>query len=168
MARFLEGPFMQYFLLALLVLDVLVLVVELGIMEASCESGKEKSDHTFHIIEQVLRYVTLSILSIFAFELLLLLLALGLDFLKHPLYIVEVAIIATAFVLEIGLRHLQAISGLLVIFRLWRLLRLVHGVITAQQDLHRNTKQNLEESRARVHELEQEVERLRRRGSLRD
>ncbi|KAL6076889.1 hypothetical protein QOT17_002585 [Balamuthia mandrillaris] len=95
-AQFLENPRFQYFLVALLLVEVVILVVELLLLERTCEGEEEneEEDHAVHVVEEVLFWFTVTILSIFALELLTLFFALGLDFIRHPLYVVDALIVA--------------------------------------------------------------------------
>ena len=83
----------------------------------------------------VLSYISLVITSLFLFEIPLTIWALGLQYLNPfgpvphaSLHLFDSIIIITTFVLEVVLRGKeQELAGLLVVLRLWRLVKLVGG-----------------------------------------
>lgn len=66
--------------------------------------------------------ISIVILGIFALEIVGLLFAFSWKFFKHPLYVSDLVIIVSALILEIVLK--EELSSLLVITRVWRLIRI--------------------------------------------
>jgi len=133
LGHFLEGKVVQFLILGLIILDLLVVVTELFIEEhyKKCKPDDE-IPHAAEIAEHILIYTSLGILFALAFEILLLIVAFGLSFFKHPLYILDAVVIALSITFELEFR--DSIGGLLVIFRLWRIVRIIHGVATTIQE----------------------------------
>lgn len=82
----------------------------------------EEENNGFRVAEKVLFALSVTILCIFALEILGLLFAFSWKFFKHPLYVSDLVIIVAALVLEIVLK--EELSSLLVITRVWRLIRI--------------------------------------------
>ena len=78
----------------------------------------------------VLHYMSLTILSIFMVELFFKLIALGKEFFHHKLEIFDAFVIVSSFILDIiSLVYEEAFAALelLVLLRLWRIVRVVNG-----------------------------------------
>eukprot|EP01117_Protostelium_nocturnum_P002149 TRINITY_DN12792_c0_g1_i2.p1 TRINITY_DN12792_c0_g1~~TRINITY_DN12792_c0_g1_i2.p1 ORF type:complete len:271 (+),score=70.86 TRINITY_DN12792_c0_g1_i2:16-828(+) len=135
LGRFIESRGVQWAILGLIIFDVLVLTTEL-LLERS-EKGKDEDtaeSHRIHKVEAVLKYTSWSILFVFAIEVFILLLAFGWRFFTHPLYVIDLLIVTAAIIVEV-IFH-EEFSGYLVILRLWRLLRIVHGIVTTLEERH--------------------------------
>jgi len=163
-----EGHTVQYLVLSLIMLDLVVVITEIFLEEHYKKCNE--SDHLPHwveIAEEGLIYTSFSILIGLGLEVLLLLFAFGLSFFKHPLYILDGAIIALSITFEVVLR--DAVGGLLVIFRLWRVVRIIHGVAMTMEERSEEkiAKINveLEELTKKMAALTEENENLHRRVS---
>jgi hypothetical protein len=88
-----------------------------------------------HVTEEVLFYMTIVILSIFMIELNCAMVALTPSiFFRQFFFALDYFIITVSLVLEITFHILsdelyQSLSGLLVIFRIWRFIRIGHGIV---------------------------------------
>ncbi|KAL5511638.1 hypothetical protein ACEPAH_4855 [Sanghuangporus vaninii] len=93
---------------------------------------------------------------------------------KHPyagLHLFDALVVITTFVLEVVLRGREAeLAGLLVLLRLWRLVKLVGGLAVGAGELQEElsnqldeTQRLLQEERARATRLEEENANLRAR-----
>eukprot|EP01132_Coremiostelium_polycephalum_P006825 gene6825-8464_t len=128
LGHFIESNRVQSFIIALILLDLIIVIVEIFLEEhyKKCKEeheiphAVEKAEHTLHII-------TLVILGIFELEVLLLLIAFGRDFFKHPLYILDAVIVTVSIVVDTVFKRDTA-GELIVIFRLWRLVRIGHAI----------------------------------------
>eukprot|EP00923_Selenidium_pygospionis_P060029 GHVN01105692.1.p1 GENE.GHVN01105692.1~~GHVN01105692.1.p1 ORF type:complete len:235 (-),score=7.77 GHVN01105692.1:138-761(-) len=94
------------------------------------------NEHALHIAHTVLFSLTIIILSVFEIELFLLILCLGRLFFRHCFYVLDLSIVTTSIVLEIVLRviHydvLAQLTGILIIARVWRFVRIGHGIAEA-------------------------------------
>ena len=104
---------------------------------AGCNPHKYPALHTAHT---VLFAITISILSIFLLELFLLILCLGKRFFRHFFYVLDLVVVSVSFALEITFYTsqsdvLSALSGILVLARLWRFVRVGHGIVEATVEL---------------------------------
>ena len=84
----------------------------------------------------VLHYMSLTILSIFMVELFFKLIALGKEFFHHKLEIFDAFVIISSFILDIiSLVYEEAFAALelLVLLRLWRIVRVVNGKLKYTQ-----------------------------------
>ena len=122
---------------------------------AGCDSHKWASVHTAHT---ALFACSVAILSAFQLELLSLLAALGLSFFRNPLYAIDLLVVATSLCLELVLKSLSnalsELGGLLVVARVWRFLRIAHGLMTSMHEVSHHHIEELEHS---VDEMEHEM-----------
>eukprot|EP01083_Nonionella_stella_P313101 1122372_1 len=82
------------------------------------------------------------------------------EWLSECLHVFDFLIVVITFSLELlmhGNDKVQSMIGLLVVFRLWRLVRVIH-VTTEALDLQHETE--LEELKEQIEDLEQELEAL--------
>lgn len=83
--------------------------------------------------EEGLAKVSIAILCVFLFEHVLLLTAMGRNYFKHFFYLFDVVIISTSLALEIVFQN-QPEAGLLIVARVWRFVRIVHGFAESTAD----------------------------------
>jgi len=164
LGHFSEGHLIQTLGAVLVALDLITVVSELFIEEhwKKCNDAQH-IPHGVEIAEEVLTTTSLVILFVLAFEVFLLLVAFGLSFFRHPLYILDLVVISTSILFEFEFR--DTVGGLLVIFRLWRIVRIIHSVAIMQEEkaegkIHK-IKAELDEERHKVASLEQEILQLR-------
>lgn len=182
LGKFLESDFAHWTILALILVDVLATSVDIvltlhtkandvkecRVLLEECSQPMPWEPHSTE--HEPLFYTSTGILGILCLNLVLLLLAFGLDFFRHPGYVLDLAIIPTALFLEIFLD--SEVLALLVILNLWRLIRVAHGVFTVTDDaieeevmhlkrsvevLQRqsdNSREEHEQSKARIDRLE--------------
>ena len=126
---------------------------------AACDPHKWHSVHTAH---DALFWCSVGILIIFAVELLLLLAILRLNFLRNPLYALDAVVVATSLAFEIGLKGEAGgdMAGLLAFGRVWRFVRIGHGLSSA---VHEVDAAHLHEVEQHAKALEAEVLELRKR-----
>lgn len=118
------------------------------------EKCKHEYEHpeSYHIAEETLFYLSLTILLFFAIETIALLFAFGLKFFKHPLYVSDLVIIVAALILEIVLK--EELSSLLIITRIWRLIRIGktsyyysnfegHAIVLVEEETHHRRRKRL-------------------------
>jgi hypothetical protein len=123
---------------------------------AACDSHKWEAVHKAHT---ALFVTSVCILSSFAIELVALFIALGLPFCRNPLYLVDAVVVLTTLALEISLRATPAgtLPGMLILARLWRFLRIAHGVVVSTHETEHHAAEHIKET---VGELQEELERL--------
>ena len=121
---------------------------------AGCNPHQYPGVHTAHV---VLQSMTLVILSIFSCELLILMAAMGLRvFFSNVFYCFDLFVVAISLVLEIVVMtwqegQVEIFVGLLIFGRVWRFVRIGHGIFEATHEL---TAQDLERAQERVRTLE--------------
>ena len=106
------------------------------IEDVSYPAGCDEHRHSgVHVTEEVIFYLTLFILTVFFIELNLSMVALSPSiFFRQFFYALDYFVITVSLVLEITFHLLeddiyQSLSGLLVIFRVWRFIRIGHGIV---------------------------------------
>jgi len=105
----------------------------------SCDDGKW---HTVHVIEMFLFGFTITILGTFFVEVHLEMIALGpCTFFRQVFYVLDYIIILVSLVLELlfFFDHeelgLSSISGLIIFARIWRFVRIGHGIIEVTSEV---------------------------------
>jgi len=151
LGEFLEGHKLQSFMAILLFMDVFCVVVELLISTNIIRNDTESAVRA----EESLHICSLFILCLFALEICLLIVSFGLSFFKHPWYVLDFIVIFSSLFLDIFLHSDEA--ELLLILRLWRVVRILHGLYTIREIDHKE-KENL---RKKVEHLEKELEEKR-------
>mmetsp|Transcript_10548 Transcript_10548/g.15736 ORF Transcript_10548/g.15736 Transcript_10548/m.15736 type:complete len:271 (-) Transcript_10548:147-959(-) len=145
--RFLHHSRTHLVLNILLIIDVLLIIAAIEVevafksseihdLEKACEEAI--GDASFHCpshpgdsrLEDAVRaieYTSVAVLSVFAVDNILLLLANGLEYFKNPLYVIDAIVVALAIVFETALRDSFAAS-IIIVGRAWRFVRIGHGV----------------------------------------
>lgn len=105
--------------------------VESHEFEATCDTHKWS---TVHKVEGILFILTITILSIFFVELMTMVVVLGKSFFKQFFYVLDLFIVTTSLSLEIAFAiihedYLIAMTGILLFGRIWRFVRIGHGLI---------------------------------------
>lgn len=165
-----------------MVLDALLvlaeLLLDLRIIEPDL-SVKKYSTKVFH-------YLSLAILAFFVLEISLKVFVFRLEFFHHKFEILDAIVVVVSFVLDLILlfknHHFEAL-GLLILLRLWRVARIINGIIISvktrsERQILRLKQINLQLATKIQHlefscsEKEQEIERLskllRQNGLLED
>mmetsp|Transcript_9443 Transcript_9443/g.14179 ORF Transcript_9443/g.14179 Transcript_9443/m.14179 type:complete len:325 (-) Transcript_9443:149-1123(-) len=129
-----------------------------------------------HVAHTALYSTTLVILSSFLLELLALVYLLGpKQFFKQVTYVVDLVIVAMSLSLEILLKHaskevLSVIPGILIIFRVWRFVRIGHGLVASTYELQQHklhlAVSYIEELEERVKKYEDEPTRTAKMDKL--
>ena len=115
----LEGSKVQIFAVLLLVVDVTIVMVQLGLEGIFPKCAEDV--HVVNVLEHLLGWISLTILLLFALELVLLLLAFYVYFFFHPLYVLDFLIISISLGLEFGVdeESIQGVAVALILMRLW-------------------------------------------------
>lgn len=175
-ARLLERPATHLAIIVLTLVDLAVVVTELIL--SSIYPVREEAPHPVHVAEEALSWVSISILIIFVAELAAKLAVFGHSyFTRSWWHLADAVVVVVSLTLELTLKGVaQEVASLLVFFRLWRLLRVMHGVAEAvelghERELERHHRlvhglqKDLAAEHRRVGQLEQEVAALRRAAS---
>lgn len=105
---------------------------------AGCDTHKHAGVHTAH---KVLKIVTISILSAFMVELTILLVCLGpRNFFSRFLYVLDFFVVSASLALEVAFyvasdEAIASLIGLLVVARIWRFVRIGHGLVVTTNEL---------------------------------
>lgn len=126
-----------------------------------CEAECIEQPHGVHRAHEALFWMSICILIIFELELAALFAAIRQLFFRNVLYVFDFVVVTVALVLETVLRAelAQEAGGLLIFVRLWRLLRVGHGIFT---DVHEIDHTKLEKLRDEHKELIKENDELRK------
>jgi hypothetical protein len=142
-------------MMGLLLLDVIVLIGDL-LIESHCEL---QPDHWLHHVATALYWTSIGILCIFLIELFLLIACLEYRFFTHFWYDVDLVVVLTALVMELLYKHTVALYiEFIVILRLWRVLRIFHGMYATHQ---KTLEQEREKYEAIIERLENQLAALR-------
>jgi len=128
------------------------------ITPVACDVHKWDTPHAIH---KALVCVSITVLSLFELELLLLFVALGPKrFRENLLYVSDVALVTVALTLEILLYSFmrwhnlaEEINGIVILGRLWRLIRIGHSIYASNYGAAQS-------SQAYVQRLEAQVDQL--------
>jgi len=176
-AEALESASVHKLVITLIVIDAICVLVDLAytLLASDCEipGGDSAPDWL-----EVLALVSTVITTVFLIEIPLTLWSLGFEFydprgpVPHAiLHVFDAIIIVTTFVLEVVLKGKEReLAGLLIILRLWRLLKLVGGVAVGAGEIEEDTykelaraKRELEDSRFALNRAQTENQELRAR-----
>jgi len=176
-AEWLESPPLHYTVLALIIIDSACVLADLGYTVLSDTCTPVEGDDA-PVWLDVLSHLSLAITTLFLVEIPVTLWALGFSFFNPvgktthaALHLFDAVVIVTTFVLEVVLRGKEReLASLLIILRLWRLVKLVGGIAVGAGDLEEETvkalletRQELEDKNKALAEARDENQRLRNR-----
>lgn len=158
----------QVVIICLVVLDALLVLAELILDLKIIEPDKNK------YAAQVFHYMSLAILAFFMMEIFFKIFVFRLEFFHHKFEILDTVVVVVSFVLDIVLlfqEHEFEALGLLILLRLWRVARIINGIIISvktrsERQLSRLKQMNIQLATKIQHlefsctEKEQEIERL--------
>lgn len=101
-----------------------------------------------HDTEVILHIISVTALSIFMFQQIILIAAYGTQFFKKPLYVIDFVIVAGALILELAVDNPS--GRLIVVLMLWRGARVIHGFAVT-----------IETEEEQIHRAEENVDKLR-------
>ncbi|XP_053328973.1 voltage-gated hydrogen channel 1 [Spea bombifrons] len=120
-------------------------------------------DKVNHIIPEVFHYLSISVLTFFLVEIVGKLYAFRLEFFHHKFEVFDAAIVVISFIIDIVYISREDIFnavGLLILLRLWRVARIVNGVIVSVKSRAEEKINKLKQSQdtllAKVSQLEQQ------------
>lgn len=153
--RVLHSHKFQLCVIALVIVDCLLVITDL-LLEAHPE---------YHDARHIPHYLSIAVLSIFLIELAVKLYAMRLEFFQHKLEIFDAIIIILSFTLDIVFldasivaRSGASATGLLIVLRLWRVARVLNGVVLSVKT---QAEHKLSKERKLREALEQEVFHLK-------
>ncbi|GAM21252.1 hypothetical protein SAMD00019534_044270 [Acytostelium subglobosum LB1] len=148
LGEFLESSTVQTAIVILTLLDLVITITEIFLEEAYKKCNDHHPPHSVEAAENVFKYMTIALLSIFALEILLLLVSFGRDFFYHPLYVLDGVVITVSLVVEIVFR--ERVASMLVVFRLWRMVRIGHAVAFSVESHEENKYKDLKRKYKRL------------------
>jgi voltage-gated hydrogen channel 1 len=147
--------------IAELLMDLRLLTLEESLPSANVRGGglsnlsRKPPPESHYLIPDVLHSINIAILSLFLLESIVKIVAFGLAFLRLGWEIFDTVVIVVTFVLDVLMQHSHSSTnglGLLIILRLWRVARILNGMVRSvklQADRHmeceKRRRQNLEE-----------------------
>ncbi|XP_049898961.1 voltage-gated hydrogen channel 1 [Epinephelus moara] len=151
----------QVLVVCLVILDAFFVLVELLIDLAVI---KLKHSHT---ASEVFHYLSLALLTFFMVELFGKLYAYRLEFFQHKFEVFDGLVVVVSFVLDIVVLFLEEAfdgMGLLILLRLWRVARIINGILVsvktrADQRIHK-LKESYDHLVRRVTELQERTDKL--------
>jgi hypothetical protein len=150
----------------LTILDILLVLAQIAATLLELDDNKE-----VEWLLELFAHASLAIVIVFLLEIVLKIFAFGIGyFWKNTpyglLHLADALIIVISFLLEVFLKGAeQELGSLLIIFRLWRIVKLT-GTITIKtvehsHELVHELERRIEELEHRLHESEKEIRRLR-------
>ncbi|KAJ1567719.1 hypothetical protein HK405_005012 [Cladochytrium tenue] len=124
--------------LILTVADLALVVAEIALaLEERCGSGGgdgDKEEEKEWLV--ILRHLSTGILILFGFEIGLRLFVFGHRyFTRSPVHLFDAAVVILSIVFDFTLRGLaETVSGLIILLRGWRVIRVIDGVVLMQSD----------------------------------
>ncbi|XP_030075933.1 voltage-gated hydrogen channel 1 [Microcaecilia unicolor] len=115
---------------------------------------------THHIAPQVFHYLSLSVLTFFVVEIFGKLYAYRLEFFHHKFEILDAVVVLISFIIDIiyiAQENLFQAVGLLILLRLWRVARIINGIIVS---IKTTAEEKITKLRAANHALSETVEQL--------
>lgn len=151
----------QVLVVCLVILDAIFVLAELLI-----DLAVIKLEHG-HIAPEVFHYLSLAILTFFMLELAGKLFAYHLEFFLHKFEVFDGFVVIVSFILDIVfIFHEDAFDGigLLILLRLWRVARIINGILVsvktrADQKIHK-LKESYDHLVQRVTELQERNDKL--------
>ncbi|XP_025076659.1 uncharacterized protein LOC112553565 isoform X1 [Pomacea canaliculata] len=143
-------------------------------------SEDEKHAPNKHVAEHVLHVASLTILAIFLVEVVAKILAEGTHLLKHKAEVFDAVVVVVSFTMDITFTFVSVTdatrdyAGLLVLLRLWRVTRIINGVIlsvkmdadkklNAQKVLRAKAEEEVQKLTEKVEQLQRDNEMLKAR-----
>ncbi|XP_018413811.1 PREDICTED: voltage-gated hydrogen channel 1 [Nanorana parkeri] len=147
----------QIFIVCLVLLDALFVLIEI-LLDLELLEGKVD-----HLIPEIFHYLSVSCLSFFLLEIVGKLFAFRLEFFHHKFEVFDAVIVIISFIIDIVYitrEEVFSAVGLLILLRLWRVARIVNGVILSVKSRAEEKINKLKEKQGtllgRVSQLEQQ------------
>ncbi|XP_070572273.1 voltage-gated hydrogen channel 1-like [Ptychodera flava] len=173
---FLNHHYVQVAIVILVLIDVVLVLAELLIdiqistyTPISCNGSSEETDHESDNVGEALHYCSIAILSIFMVEISVRIYCLRLEFFKHKLEVFDAIIVVISFAFDIAYAidpgTFNSMLGLLIIFRLWRVVRIFNGILLSVKN---QAEKKVAAQKRKCAELEQELEKFRQYCSVQE
>jgi hypothetical protein len=154
LSKYLKSPRFNLFILSLVLVDLAFSVIEIVI--AALED--EELEH--HVLLRVINVLSFGILGVFVTELLLNVYVFGIKHFSSWFNVLDAILIIGAIVIEVILSGTERdVASLVVVFRLWRVVKVMDGVATTMKLRY---EKKLDELEHQVEMLEAELQAERR------
>jgi hypothetical protein len=123
--------------------------------------------HSLHEWAELMEYLSLTILLVFLLENVLLLIANGYKFLRNPWHTLDLVVVVVSIGFELDAIMVtgdNAVVGLVVLARLWRFIRIGHGLHEILHDVHEH-EESLDDHHVAHDDRSLEIP-MRRRASI--
>ncbi|KAH3885178.1 hypothetical protein DPMN_009169 [Dreissena polymorpha] len=158
------------FLVTIVIIDCFLVVSELLL---DLNVFTKEAHHT--VAPHVLHYCSIGILGFFLIETIVRICVFRCEFFKHKFEVFDAAVVVVSFVLEVVFRNSlgpESAVGLLVVLRLWRVARIINGVVMSvkihaenklkrERRLREASEEELMKYREYCTAQEREIEKLR-------
>jgi voltage-gated hydrogen channel 1 len=149
--------------IAIIVLTAIDLAFVLTGLALAAFHGNELPHH-IEEVEDGLAYGSIVILSMFTIEQFFRFAIFGFSYFLNLWHLLDATVIVTSLILEILLRGpARDTAALLIVFRLWRLVRVIHGIGEALTLEHKDV---MEKHHKLIRQLQREVLKLARGGGV--
>lgn len=126
----------------LVIFDCIIVITELMIDLRAFELHEES------VVPHIFHYISIAVLSIFLVEIVVKVYAFRLDFFRHKLEVFDALVVIVSFALDLAFSSGEGLVngiGLIIILRLWRVARILNGIILsvkiqAEKRLNRERK----------------------------
>ncbi|EDO34401.1 predicted protein [Nematostella vectensis] len=158
LCEIIHGQKAQYTIIALVIIDCIIVIAELLV---DLEILKVHHDNP---APHILHDVSIAILSLFIIELIVKIYAMGMEFFHHKLEVFDGIVVIVSFALDIAFSGGNAAEGasLLIILRLWRVTRIVNGIILS---VKMQDEKKIHHLHKVIEELQEELDRLKTRNA---
>ncbi|KAK7470157.1 hypothetical protein VKT23_001595 [Stygiomarasmius scandens] len=188
LGSFLESPTFHKFVITLIAIDAVCVLADLSysLLHPDCACAPYPASSSSFLstagsvdlekVLEILSHISLAITTLFLIEIPLHIFAFGFNYynpfpggVPHAsFHLFDLIVIVVTFVLEVVLRGGEReLAGLLIVFRLWRLVKLVGGIAVGTNELGEEDTQELmkelEDTKKNLSETLEENQRLRAR-----
>ena len=141
--HFFHSKLFHVLLGVLIAIDLVIVLFDIVVLLLYC--GRNMPPTMEHIVHDII-YISITILGVFLVELTIQIYAFGFrEWSHHWMHIFDYIIVFITFTAEISLHGnaaMESVVGLLITFRLWRLVRVIH-VTTEVMDLRSETERDM-------------------------
>jgi hypothetical protein len=97
----------------------------------------------------IFKYTSISVLVLFMAQILLLMMCYGKQFFTNKYYVLDLVVVGVSLLFDVGL---QIKEGVLVnVLRSWRILRIIHGLLSSMEIHDHNTQKRIDHTKADVY-----------------
>ena len=159
--HFFRSNLFHYVLAVFIIIDLGIVLTDVILLLVYC-------DHIPHDVEEVFHdfiIVSITILGLFLIELSVQIYAFGpKQWLSNFLHVFDLSITLITFIMEIsfyGNKKVESVAGLLIVFRLWRLVRVIHVTTEVLENEHELAEHHRENLDKKIRILQAENESLK-------